>query len=52
MSEPLADQLLIYGATNGAVVALNAAGFTVAYAVARHADAIEIGCSEHVHHIG
>src|SRR5260370_24744 len=35
MSGPLALQLLIYGATNGAVVALNAAGFTVAYAVAR-----------------
>src|ERR671936_2571811 len=28
-------QLLIYGLTNGAVVALNAIGFTLAYAVAR-----------------
>src|SRR5260370_20291012 len=28
-------QLLIYGLTDGAVVALNAAGFTLAYAVAR-----------------
>ena len=28
-------QLLIYGLTNGAVVALNAVGFTLAYAVAR-----------------
>ncbi len=28
-------QLLVYGLTNGAVVALNAVGFTVAYAVAR-----------------
>src|SRR5437763_3126240 len=28
-------QLLIYGLTNGAVVALNAVGFTLAYAIAR-----------------
>ncbi len=28
-------QLLVYGVTNGAVVALNAVGFTLAYAVAR-----------------
>jgi branched-subunit amino acid ABC-type transport system permease component len=28
-------QLLIYGATNGAMAALNAAGFAVAYAEAR-----------------
>jgi branched-subunit amino acid ABC-type transport system permease component len=28
-------QLLIYGLTDGAVVALSAAGFTLAYAVAR-----------------
>ena len=28
-------QLLIYGLTNGAVVALNAIGFSVAYSVAR-----------------
>src|ERR1700704_6430037 len=28
-------QLLIYGLTDGAVVALNAAGFTLAYSVAR-----------------
>src|SRR5437870_2918861 len=35
MSGPLALQLLIYGLTNGAVVALNAIGFTLAYAVAR-----------------
>src|ERR687893_2941234 len=28
-------QLLVYGLTNGAVVALNAVGFTLAYAVAR-----------------
>src|SRR5256714_9029256 len=28
-------QLLVYGLTNGAVVALNAIGFTLAYAVAR-----------------
>jgi len=32
---PLVLQLLIYGLTNGAVVALNAVGFTLAYAVAR-----------------
>jgi branched-chain amino acid transport system permease protein len=32
---PLALQLLVYGLTNGAVVALNAIGFTLAYAVAR-----------------
>jgi branched-chain amino acid transport system permease protein len=31
----LATQLVIYGLTNGAVVALNAVGFTLAYAVAR-----------------
>jgi branched-subunit amino acid ABC-type transport system permease component len=31
----LVPQLLIYGLTNGAVVALNAVGFTLAYAVAR-----------------
>src|SRR5437763_7643141 len=31
----LVVQLLIYGLTNGAVVALNAVGFTLAYAVAR-----------------
>src|SRR5437588_5714663 len=31
----LALQLAVYGLTDGAVVALNAAGFTVAYAVAR-----------------
>src|SRR5215469_14065522 len=31
----VAVQLLIYGLTNGAVVALNAVGFTLAYAVAR-----------------
>src|SRR5207244_9892246 len=31
----LISQLLVYGLTNGAVVALNAAGFTLAYAVAR-----------------
>ena len=31
----LLPQLVIYGLTNGAVVALNAAGFTLAYAVAR-----------------
>jgi branched-chain amino acid transport system permease protein len=32
---PLALQLVVYGLTNGAVVALNAIGFTLAYAVAR-----------------
>jgi branched-chain amino acid transport system permease protein len=32
---PILVQLLIYGLTDGAVVALNAAGFTLAYAVAR-----------------
>src|SRR5438105_9423737 len=32
---PILVQLLIYGLTNGAVVALNAVGFTLAYAVAR-----------------
>lgn len=31
----LSLQLVIYGLTNGAVVALNAVGFTIAYAVAR-----------------
>jgi len=31
----IALQLLIYGVTNGAVVALNAIGFTLAYSVAR-----------------
>ncbi|HYW87809.1 MAG TPA: hypothetical protein VFB50_08565, partial [Chloroflexota bacterium] len=31
----VAVQLLIYGLTNGAVVALNAIGFTLAYSVAR-----------------
>src|SRR5881394_3461054 len=31
----LVVQLLIYGLTDGAVVALNAVGFTLAYAVAR-----------------
>src|SRR2546421_4560205 len=32
---PILVQLLIYGLTDGAVVALNAVGFTLAYAVAR-----------------
>jgi branched-chain amino acid transport system permease protein len=32
---PILAQLLVYGLTNGAVVALNALGFTLAYAVAR-----------------
>src|SRR5262249_37256061 len=32
---PIVLQLLIYGLTNGAIVALNAVGFTLAYAVAR-----------------
>src|SRR5260370_11370280 len=35
MSVETVVQLLIYGLTDGAVVALNAAGFTLAYAVAR-----------------
>src|SRR5918912_2773593 len=40
MPTPVVDarvvvQLLVYGLTNGAVVALNAIGFTLAYAVAR-----------------
>src|SRR5258708_29507610 len=35
MNGPLALQLLVYGVTNGAVVALNAVGFSLAYAVAR-----------------
>ncbi|MDQ6674565.1 MAG: hypothetical protein M3069_28170, partial [Chloroflexota bacterium] len=35
MSAALVIQLLIYGLTDGAVVALNAAGFTLAYSVAR-----------------
>src|SRR5436305_3215116 len=35
MSAELIIQLLIYGLTDGAVVALNAVGFTLAYAVAR-----------------
>jgi branched-chain amino acid transport system permease protein len=35
VSADLFVQLLIYGLTDGAVVALNAAGFTLAYAVAR-----------------
>ena len=35
MSPDLVLQLLIYGLTDGAVVALSAAGFTLAYAVAR-----------------
>src|SRR5437588_7243209 len=35
MSPETVIQLLIYGLTDGAVVALNAAGFTLAYAVAR-----------------
>src|SRR5712691_13516828 len=35
MSAETVVQLLIYGLTNGAVVALNAAGFTLAYSVAR-----------------
>ncbi len=35
MSADLFIQLLIYGLTDGAVVALNAAGFTLAYSVAR-----------------
>src|SRR5260221_524593 len=35
MSVETVIQLLIYGLTDGAVVALNAAGFTLAYAVAR-----------------
>src|SRR5260370_13332773 len=35
MSEPLELQLLVDGAASGAVVALNAVGFTLAYAVAR-----------------
>jgi branched-chain amino acid transport system permease protein len=35
MSAELFAQLLIYGLTDGAVVALNAAGFTLAYSVAR-----------------
>src|SRR5712691_4409504 len=35
MSAESIIQLLIYGLTDGAVVALNAAGFTLAYAVAR-----------------
>src|SRR5438132_10387695 len=32
---PILVQLLIYGLTDGAVVALNAIGFTLAYSVAR-----------------
>ena len=32
---PILLQLLIYGLTDGAVVALNAVGFTLAYSVAR-----------------
>src|SRR2546428_13999585 len=32
---PILVQLLIYGLTDGAVVALNAVGFTLAYSVAR-----------------
>jgi branched-chain amino acid transport system permease protein len=32
---PLLLQLLVYGLTNGAIIALSAAGFTLAYAVAR-----------------
>src|SRR3982074_2451903 len=35
MSAETLVQLLIYGLTDGAVVALNAIGFTLAYAVAR-----------------
>src|SRR5712671_4206521 len=35
MSAETFVQLLIYGLTDGAVVALNAAGFTLAYSVAR-----------------
>src|SRR5438477_11693211 len=35
MSPETFIQLLIYGLTDGAVVALNAAGFTLAYSVAR-----------------
>src|SRR5437763_12713898 len=35
MSAELLIQLLIYGLTDGAVVALNAVGFTLAYAVSR-----------------
>src|SRR5437660_8091168 len=35
MSAELLIQLLIYGLTDGAVVALNAVGFTLAYSVAR-----------------
>ncbi len=35
MTGALALQLLMYGVTNGAVVALNALGFTLAYAVSR-----------------
>src|SRR6266849_4567675 len=35
MTGASAVQLVIYGATNGAVVALNAVGFTLAYGVAR-----------------
>ncbi len=35
MTGALALQLLVYGVTNGAVVALNAVGFTLAYAVSR-----------------
>src|SRR5258708_38344678 len=35
MSAETVIQLLIYGLTDGAVVALNAAGFTLAYSVAR-----------------
>src|SRR4029077_11160550 len=35
VSADLFVQLLVYGLTDGAVVALNAAGFTLAYAVAR-----------------
>ena len=31
----VAAQLLVYGLTNGAVVALNAIGFSLAYAAAR-----------------
>ncbi|MFN8525232.1 MAG: hypothetical protein U0821_19215 [Chloroflexota bacterium] len=32
---PLALQLAVFGLTNGAIIALNAAGFTLSYAVAR-----------------
>ncbi|HEX8969153.1 MAG TPA: hypothetical protein VF937_14820 [Chloroflexota bacterium] len=35
MSPELVAQLLVYGLTDGAVVALNAVGFTLAYSVAR-----------------